>query len=144
MSLSEEEEVQPVPDKQDTKQDTAVPIGERNMGGCWQDQTGRWCFPVDMVGSKMRLTSMSKFADDATDEQQMEMAKQMNDMANAAKINLDDDKPAVKETQHDRAERYKRRLYEYAGLINMLIRHKQDLDYRLQGKDPAQERIKAV
>ena len=92
----------------------------------------------------MRLTSMSKFADDATDEQQMEMAKQMNDMANAAKINLDDDKPAVKETQHDRAERYKRRLYEYAGLINMLIRHKQDLDYRLQGKDPAQERIKAV
>ena len=120
---------------------------DRQLGGMYTDETGRWCFPdhvkEDPDGEK-RKASLTAFIAEATEEQQQEMRFQIADTEAVTKLDFDDDK-AGEETPEEHLQRILNRTRQYAALIYMKMRHCASLTKELQNTkdmlEAAQEQV---
>ena len=144
---SMEAELAQYPCSEEQKEEEADEVKDRQLGGMYTDESGRWCFPFlcreDHDGEK-RKDSLLAFIAEATEEQQLEMRLQMADTDAVSKIDFDDDKTG-EETPEEHLQRILNRTRQYAAVIYMKLRHCASLTKELQETkdmlEAAQEKV---
>ncbi len=120
--------------EEEHKEEEADNVKDRQLGGMYTDETGRWCFPdhaTDDADGEKRKASLTAFIAEATEEQQQELRLQMADTEAVSKLDFDEDK-AGEETPEEHLQRILNRTRQYAALIYMKMRHCASLTKELQ------------